>query len=170
MHVYWDFVFAVVDHVREAGRTDVASHRKAAVARGTETVAAVGVTRIIVADDTARRVARAAGAKAATRVARGAATEAGPAVVTAAMIARKPGMVPIARKTTAKRPSPRDRTPRGTTRLNGRAAPRLPAMDPEIVHGVHLPRMPAVVVAADHRLRITEVGCGRLKLAVAAEE
>jgi len=79
-------------------------------------------------------------------------------------------MVPIARKTTAKRPSPRDRTPRWTTRPNGRAVPRLPEMDPEIVHGVHLLRTPAVVVAADRRLRMTEVGCGRLKFAVAAEE
>lgn len=158
-----------VDHVPEAGLADVAGHREIGVAPSTETAAGVApstetaVVRTVVTG-TVRRVARAAGARATTRVARAAATEAGPAVVTVTAVvtrSQKPTMLLIAKKTTVKRPSPHDRTPRRTSRLNGKAVPKLQEMDPEMVLGVHLLKRPAVaaVAEADRQLMTTELGC-----------
>jgi len=148
-----------VDHVREADLTDVASHREiVGVAQGTEIVAAVAAARIV-AIGTASAVARAARAraKATTRVARGVAIEAGPAVVivtTVARNSRKPEMARVAKKTTAKHPSLRDRMQMRTSRLIGKEVPRQLEMDPEIVHGVQLLKRPAIRAAAvaDHLL------------------
>lgn len=158
-----------VDHVPGAGLADVAGRREIGVAPSTETAAGVAqstesaVARIIVAG-TARRVVHAAGARATTRVAHAVATEAGPAVVTvttAVMRNLKPTMLLIAKKTTAKRPSPHDQTPSRTSRMNGKAVPKVREMDPEMVLGVHLLKRLAVaaVAEADHQLMTTELGC-----------